>query len=132
MIIKKKYPPNIEEIMKVFPINNNTIYTHGENIFAPHIDFDLPNDLIVHEETHSKQQSGFSSPDEWWTKYITDKKFRYSQEVEAYQNQYKAFCSVVKDRNRRFNFLVTIARDLSSPLYGNMVDFFTATRVIKS
>lgn len=130
MNVVKAYPPNIDKVMKAFPINKNTVFTYGDTIYAPGVEFSLPNDLVVHEETHMRQQG--DNPEAWWDKYISDVQFRYSQEVEAYRNQYRAYCKVVKDRNRRFSFLVTIARDLSGPLYGRIIDFYQATQMIKS
>ena len=128
--IVRDYPPNIDKIRKVFPIKDNTVFTYGDTIYAPHITFTLSNDLIVHEETHTRQQG--DDPEGWWDRYMEDHEFRFQQELEAYRAQYRAYCKVVKDRNRCFNFLVVIAKDLSSPLYGGVCDFFTATRLIKN
>lgn len=130
MNIVKQYPPNITEIMKVFPINKNTVFTYGDTIYAPNVNFKLAPDLIAHEETHMVQQG--ADPAGWWDKYLNDKAFRLEQEIEAYRNQYRFFCKFVKGRNERFNFLRTIAGDLSSPLYGSLIGFLDATTRIKN
>jgi len=130
MNIVADYPPNIEKIRKAFPIKDNTVFTYGDTIYAPKVRFQLPIDLVTHEQTHSMQQG--NDPEAWWDHYISDKQFRFDQELEAYRNQYRHFCRIRKGRNERFNFLKMIAMDLASPLYGNMVGFFEATALIKS
>jgi hypothetical protein len=130
MNIVKQYPPNITEIMKVFPINKNTVFTYGDTLYAPNVNFKLPPDLLAHEQTHTIQQG--ADPAGWWDKYLKDKDFRLQQEIEAYRNQYRFFCKFVKGRNERFNFLRTIAMDLSGSLYGNLIGFIDATSAIKS
>lgn len=116
--------------MKVFPIKKNTVFTYGDALYAPNINFTLPQDLIVHEETHTRQQG--EDPAGWWDRYLVDPAFRLEQEVEAYRNQYRFYCKNHKGRNERFNFLRIIASDLASPMYGNLIGFLDATNRIKS
>lgn len=130
MNVIKNYPPNFEKIKAVFPVRSNTVYTYGDVIYAPEVEFRLPPDLIEHERTHFVQQA--NDPESWWDRYLKDPEFRFNQELSAYRNQYRFYCRMVKDRNRTFKFLTVLARDLSSDLYGNVVDFFSATRLIKS
>ena len=130
MNIIKAYPPNIEAIREVFPIRKNTIFTYGDTIYAPEIDFKLPPDLVRHEETHMMQQG--DDPAGWWEKYLSDKAFRKNQEAEAYRNQYRFYCRFVKGRNERFRFLRILGSDFASPLYGSIVGFLEATQLIKS
>lgn len=129
MKILKEYPPNIVKIRKAFPINVNTVFTYGDTIYAPLIEFQIPTDLLVHEQTHAVQQG--ADPEGWWDRYISDVKFRFNQEMVAYKNQYQYYCSMVPDRNRRHKFAVTLAHDFASPLYGGIVDFFAAINLIK-
>lgn len=131
MQIRNEYPPNIEKIKKVFPISKTTVYTYGDTIYAPGINFNLPLDLIEHESIHSLQQRAYGDPESWWDRYLKDSNFRLDQEVQAYKAQYKLFADVCKSRQKRFEFLVVIARDLSSSLYGSVTDFYTACRLIK-
>jgi len=120
------YPPNYEEIEKEFNPPKSVVFTYGENLYSPSGGF-ISNDLMTHEETHSKQQG--NNPQAWWRKYFDDIKFRISQEVEAYQNQYKAF---VGNRDSRRKFLRKIANDLSSRIYGNVIRFDEAKTLIKN
>ena len=130
MNVVKAYPPNIEKIKKVFPIQKNTVFTYGDTLYAPGIDFKIPPDLLIHEQTHTIQQAG--DPEAWWDKYLVDPTFRYQQELEAYRNQYRFICKFVKGRNERFHHLRTLAQDFASPLYGSIVGFLEATELIKS
>jgi len=59
------------------------IITYGDTVYCK---VDISPDLKVHEETHIRQQAVMGK-DLWWEKYLSDKKFRLSQEVEAYRNQ---------------------------------------------
>lgn len=124
------YPPNIKKIKKVFPISpeDRIVFTYGNKIYNPfggHID----KPLEVHEATHAKQQGKF--PSKWWNRYLVDAEFRLGQEVEAYQAQYKEFIKTNKDRNRIFYFVHNIARDLSGHIYGNLLDYTQAVKLIK-
>jgi len=75
--------------------------------------YDLDHILIEHETTHIIQQG--NHPLRWWIKYITNKDFRFDQEVEAHRNEYRAV------KKRHGEFLNLIAERLSGPLYNNMV-----------
>lgn len=130
MEIKKEYPPNINEITKHFPLTIDVVFTYGDIIYSP-ASLDIPKHLFIHEQTHSKQQL-VMGVDKWWSKYFEDSDFRLNQEVEAYAAQYKQFCKDKKNIERQYLFLDLISRDLSSNLYGNLVDYNTAKNLIKS
>ena len=105
MKIKVENPPMLESILAAGMIPNlqTTIFTYGDTIYNPG-DNELPDHLIEHEDTHSKQQG--DDPDAWWLRYVNDPYFRLQQEIEAYVNQYKFICKQVTDRNKRFLILV--------------------------
>ncbi len=129
MKILKTYPPNFEELNKKFELNEFTVFTYGDKLYNPN-NVAISEDLIAHEETHVKQQG--KDPKKWWRKYIDDKNFRLSQETEAYSNQYKAFKEMKKDRNERARFLHFISCELSSSLYGNIIDYQEAKERIEN
>lgn len=121
-------PPNIKEIQEVLKIGDaKMIFCYGDVIYNPH-KLNIPDHLKIHELVHSRQQK---DPKEWWNKYLKNKDFRLSQELEAYQNQYKFAKQWIKDRNVLARFLYQIASDLSSQLYGNIIDFTEAQKQIK-
>lgn len=130
MKIVVAYPPNIEEIDKVFNVKNTKgiVYTYGDILFNPDNGY-IDVTLMVHEETHTSQQG--NDPKGWWDRYMTDVNFRLSQEIEAYKNQYKKFCELFIDKNIRFKFLRKIASDLSGPMYGNIINVNEAMKAIK-
>ena len=83
---------------------------------------ECPVTLVVHESVHLEQQGGLFGAIKWWFKYVLSKKFRYSQELEAYQVQVKWFDDTQKaGLKKRYLYRKEIARMLASPMYGNMV-----------
>lgn len=92
------------------------VFTVGNTIHSEH--WPISPDLYEHEKTHVIQQDGYEGGfTQWWDRYFEDPYFRYTQEVEAYQNQYKFYCKAVKDRNQRAKFLYVIAIHLTN-MYG--------------
>ena len=130
MKIKKKYPPNYKEILDYFPQANKKgiVFTYGDTLYSP-TSLNIPKHLLVHEKTHSKQQNEMGI-EKWWEKYFTNKKFRFSQELEAYQNQYN-FIEKKFGRHERRVLLRQISKDLSGKLYGNLVSLREAKIKIK-
>lgn len=132
MKIVYDFPPNYDEIANHFKVKSNTVYTYGESLYSPLVQ-EIPTHLMVHEQTHVVQQTeGPFKPDEWWKEYIRSKEFRLLQEVEAYHNQYKFYCSEVRDRNMQAKFLYAVALDLASPMYGSIILMTEASKAIKS
>ena len=126
-------PPNLKDIQKAFPAivgKKGIVYTYGNLIFNPD-GGEIDEPLQFHEATHSLQQDGLGV-ERWWHCYLTDPGFRLQQEIEAYQNQYRRYCELVKDRNRRAVFLNRIAVDLSSSQYGNIIDLHSARQRISN
>lgn len=128
MKIVKDFPPNIREITKVFKLDAfNPVFTYGDTLYNPLGD-PISQDLMIHEETHEKQQEAFGK-DQWWAMYLENKNFRLTQEVEAYRNQYQ-FLKTVLNRKGRMGALVTLAENLSSALYGNIINKKEAKELI--
>lgn len=129
MIIIKDFPPNIAKIKAVFgELPNGVVFTYGDIIFNPSGN-EIDDPLDIHERTHKLQQG--DNPEAWWDDYLADKRFRFSQELAAYRFQYRRFCELVKDRNKRSRFLNRIAKDLSSAMYGNICTLEEAVKQIK-
>lgn len=133
MKIVKAYPPNIEQIKLNFKISDNTVFAYGDTLYSPS-GIKISKDLLEHEKVHQKQQG--DDPAGWWDRYIEDKAFRLSQEVEAYRKQYRFFknslgqYSVIEKNKRIQEFINRICLDLSGQLYGNLVPFEEAKRRI--
>ena len=134
MKIIEEYPPNIEEIRKAFDLGDEKIvFTYGNIIYNPTKSYVSP-DLIVHEKVHEKQQTRlFMSPKRWWKKYLKDSEFRLSQEVEAYQAQFRyVFDNHTGHLKAVSDFLVKISRLLADPMYGSLVTVDEAIKLIKN
>lgn len=115
--------PLLDVYQKVFDVTDRTIFAYDDTIYT---NYKLPPDLIVHEETHLKQQKKYGL-DKWVTNYFIDLDFRLKMEVEAYKRQLES----IKDRNRRFLVRLESAENLSSSLYGNIINLEEAKKLLK-
>lgn len=104
----------------------NIIFTYAPNIHTS--DGKISDDLYVHESTHLKQQG--DNPKSWWEKYLTDKNFRFSQELEAYQKQWE-YAKLKYSRTKQLRVLQHSARVLSSKIYGNIIKYEEAIKLIQ-
>lgn len=137
------YPPNINEIRKFFNIRDNAVFCWGGTIYNPK-GVSIDSALMAHEQKHSDQQSSYGTDKlfniimpqhrikDWWHRYLRDKAFRLSQELPAYQIQYKEYKKIIKDKNKLFEVLRQVAIDLSGETYGKIIDFNQAMEAIKN
>lgn len=116
MKILETPPPNFAEIKQYFDVDKyKPVFCYGDTIFNPY-KTQIPIDIQIHEEVHSKQQSEYSNPSFWWQCYLLDKDFRAKMETEAYAVQWQW----VKDNlpaKASKEALNEFAENLSSPLY---------------
>ncbi len=135
MEISNELPPNYKDIIKILPEvegNKRVVFTFGKFIYNPG-GGNIPYHLIAHELVHEKQQSKglFMTPERWWKKYLKDKRFRFTQEIEAYRTQYKLVKKISNNREEVNRLLARFAMDLSSPIYGSIVTTTEAIDLIK-
>lgn len=125
-------PPVWDDAFKVFGFDpSNTVFTYGDVLYNPGR-IEIPDHLLVHEETHAQQQQYNDTVAKiWWQRYIADPVFRVDQEVEAYGAQYNFICHKVKDKNARFRNLHMMAQWLSGEMYGSAVSYTDALRRIR-
>lgn len=130
MKIIQSFPPNYDVISATFDLSGKTpIFCYGDIIYSPYVK-ELPEHLIVHEEVHSGQQEAHAGGVEgWWKDYLESPSFRLEQELEAYRRQYQ-FVKAQSSRQVNRDFLKTIARDLSSAMYGHLVTKDQAIKLI--
>jgi len=114
--------PLLEEYKKVFNVTPNTIFAYDHKIYSNN---ELPKHLIIHEQVHHKQQDRHGL-DNWVKRYLEDPKFRLDMEVEAYKIQLES----IKDQRGRALQTMISAKDLSSDLYGNIVTYRQALKLI--
>ncbi len=130
MKIVQGFPPNIARIREVFgELPKEVVFAYGDTIFNPS-GKPITEPMRIHELTHIAQQG--ADVEGWWNNYMASTSFRYSQELEAFSNEYNCYRTHMKDRNRIFTFLRSCASRLSSDLYGNLVSLSEAITVIKN
>ena len=115
--------PLLARYKKVFPVDEKTIFAYDGAIYC---DFDLPPDLIAHEERHLAQQKRYGL-EVWVENFLKDSKYRLKMEIDAYQYQLKS----IKDREFRNKIRIESAKSLSGPLYGNIISKSDALRLLK-
>lgn len=131
--IELKRPPNYDKIVAAFPgaSEKGVIFTYGDTIYNP-TGGAIPEWIVAHEEVHSEQQGlTVEEVEAWWDKYIEDVQFRFEQELPAHRREYQRFCELVSDRERRARMLHRIAIRLAGPLYGRMLPYIQARKVLK-
>jgi len=131
--ISNEYPPKriYKKAKRLFGddivnFDKHTTFTVGNVIYCK---IQPPEDLLVHELVHVKQQTEIGHR-KWWRKYFKNMNFRYHQELEAYRKQYNWVKLNIKDNNLQNKYLISFARALSGKLYGNLVTFHEAYKEI--
>lgn len=128
MVIYSRPPAHVwDRATTLLGATETTIFTYAPDIYVPSGEF-LSAPLYSHELVHLEQQG--TSPDVWWERYFVDVEFRVEQEIPAYRKQYQKFCFAQKDRNARARFAAAIASDMAGPLYGKVMDFTKAYKLI--
>jgi hypothetical protein len=124
-------PPNFEAIKAVFPASTEegVLFCYDGVIYNPSGIF-VPRQIVAHEEVHEKQQKDIGV-ERWWERYIDWPEFRFHQELEAHIVEFHDFKSCFKNRGMRRDYLATIAKRLSGPLYGNSCTYAEAVRAIE-
>jgi hypothetical protein len=128
--IVEDYPPNYDAICEAIPDvkdKNDVVFTYGDTIYNPYKG-EVQDHLEAHEAIHELQQKAYGL-DEWWGKYLSDKKFRLEQEIEAYRVQYQ-FVNKTYGRGAATGLLREIATDLSGGMYGYLLDRKSARKEI--
>lgn len=119
----------LSKVRKKFDIKlyqlENLIFTYGDVIYSYS---EISYGLVAHEMTHVLQQKKMGK-DEWWDKYMKDEKFRLEQELEAYHNQYLCYLRS-KGMLKATEILTSMAEDLSGKIYGNIINFEEAKKLI--
>lgn len=132
MRIIQAHPPLFALIDQKFEVRGKpVIYCWGDTIFNPQ-GIKVPSYLVAHEEVHSERQgTGDAEITAWWMRYIEDQSFRLSEELPAHQAEYRAYRKRHGPGGRTVQYLNEVARKLSSPLYGSVIDYQQArTRIL--
>jgi hypothetical protein len=115
-MIKIEYPPNYDDIAKVFDLKGHTpIFAWAPWIYNPH-KTSIGLELIAHEIVHVRRQG--IDPGAWWRRYLADENFRLAEEILAHVAEYEVLCQQAKTRADRRKIMHYICARLCSPLYG--------------
>lgn len=122
--ISTEKPPVWDRLCEAFPnlVWKDIAITYGGVIYSPN---PVEDNVLVHELVHVKQQQG-KNADEWMERYLADTEFRYKQELLAYQVEYRYCRGRLTDRDAG----VRMAKELSGPLYNNIVTYEQALKDI--
>lgn len=120
-------PPIFDRLHKAFGVEwgKGLVIAYGDTIYHSK---PLDSSVIAHERVHLMRQR--QGVEQWWERYIRDKEFRFTEELLAYHAQYSFLRQTVRDRNELVRYLCRLAKDLASPMYGNIVDQAEARRLI--
>jgi hypothetical protein len=128
-------PPMIEEIDAAFHVRGKPIlFAFGDRIYNPGGVY-VPPELMAHEFVHGERQG--HQVGEWWRRYIADPAFRLEEEIPAHIAEYRAICARerskwVSERNMRRTAAAHVARKLSAPLYGRLITFEAAKKLLQA
>lgn len=123
------YPPNFAAINAEFRVAGKPVFfCYGDTVFNPSKAVISP-ELMAHEETHSIRQG--DDPAGWWERYINDKAFRLEEETAAHITEYRYIMEYDSRRNSRRVALKRIAARLSSDLYGGLIRYDDAVKLLK-
>jgi hypothetical protein len=132
MKVKVARPPMWDEIDAAFHVAGKAvIFAWGDTIFNP-MGGPISPALMAHEAVHGKRQGPFV--EDWWHDYIVSPEFRLAEEIPAHQAEYREFCRLNTQgnaRNSRRLYLHHVASRLASPLYGRLVTYDAARKLIK-
>jgi hypothetical protein len=128
-------PPNFKDIAKKFPAARKpgTMFAYGDTLYAPgHGQIGGPiitDALMAHEMEHARRQMA-AGVGIWWAQYLESCGFRFDEELLAHREEWRVIRETVSVRQHRRIHLKMIAARLSGPLYGNVVTFAEARRMI--
>lgn len=132
--VKNKKPFFFPILAKQFGVKwENVCIAFGRTIYSP---VELPYAIMQHELVHIMQQKcSYFHGIIWWIKYLSDSQFRLDQEIPAYQRQYNIFSNQKENKYRpdlRSKYLEAIAEMLSGSMYGYLISFEDAKRIIET
>jgi len=86
------------------------IVTIGDTIHAFRV---LSDDVIAREKIHSLQQS-IMGTEEWWKEYLINDRFRMSQDIESYREQYRYLKEVSNNHVKALRLSHRVSKELST------------------
>jgi len=126
----REIPEIYWELKKHFKINwgKGVIITYGDIVYCK---WRIKEPKITHEKVHTRQQKEMGV-EKWWDRYIKDREFRLDQELEAYKAEVGWIKNSVKDFVLRDAMITKVVMDLSSDMYGRIVEFDDAKGLLSN
>lgn len=123
-----KKPEIYKKLKRKFGVkwDNGLIITYGDTAYSKKR---IPRIKYVHEKVHSKRQLKLGV-DKWWDKYLKDKNFRLAEELLAYKKEVEWIYKQKADIGFRKKVIESMAQDLSSGMYGNIISYDNALKAI--
>ncbi len=109
--------------------DQGVVITYGDTV---HSKYTIAPHLEVHEAVHIKQQESVG-PEAWYKLYLNDKKFRLSQELEAYKAQIDFLKGNITNKGSMFECdtkIQKIIKNISGAMYGHMISEDDARRAL--
>ncbi len=130
--IVQAFPPNIADLAEVFPkaMSYGVVFAHVKSIYNPS-GLKLGPEIVAHECVHLERQQKLGVAN-WYAHYLTDKEFRYHEEMLAHRAEYQKLCELSPNRHGKRGALKHVAKKLSSQLYMGMVSFERAKRDLEA
>lgn len=129
MKVSDERPMIMDEVERRFPAaswEKGTIVAFFPFVYCK---FKLAPSKVVHEGCHLRAQEKMGVED-WWARYFDYPEFRLEEEICAYAEEASFVRSVVRDRNLAFRMIRDMALELSGPLYGNLISYGAALKII--
>ncbi len=126
------HPPKLAWLLKLrfkeYSFEGGVACAFGNVVYSKDVNMD--ESFQIHEETHLiRQKRSKLYGVWWWTKYFLSSWFRFEEELIAYQRQFN-FIRRNYPRHTHEKWLVRLATQLASPLYGNLVGVKAAEKLI--
>lgn len=102
----------LKEFKKYFPIDDKSVIAYIDTIYT---NYDLYPDVLIHEQTHLKQQKKYGIKN-FIKQYLNDKDFRLKMEQDAF----KAQLNSIKDKGLREAVRMDCIEHLTSGFYGKI------------
>lgn len=131
MKVIEDFPPNYQDILAALGDVSKAkpVFCYGDTIYNP-FRRKITIDVEHHEEVHARQQG--DDPALWYVKYLMDRSFRLSQEIEAYGAQYH-FAKSKGVKGKLLSWLQdNLAWNLSGEAYGKLITYGEAVSKIRN
>ena len=133
LIVRAERPPIWDKVHKYFQVNDaETVYAYGHILYNP-ADIDIDILLLEHERACANQQISYEGGIEaWWDRYLTDAEFKKDQDFEQFWYQYRKYCSIILNKDKRFKYRWQIAGTFVDMIADKSIGRMEACNLLKT